>query len=274
MVLYMKNRKAKRTKAYRENLTISLSPSVKEYVRKQKGKHKDGYSGYIESLILQDMQQQAGAQETKAVSAEEVEVRQALKERERLMEIYGSRVYDVEDVIRKGEEWVDGTGYVTIKDWRSYMEQKGIADERGYFDVYAKYCGEQSTDRGETEEFWSNIKKKFKDEKEKEHELRLKQEVALGMTLQEALDKLDAYLKLALDKKVEELIVEGEKIPIEDAYSTVERTRINERIERLRAKFEAKEVSIKDVEAALGLPYNVIYYKVVALLRREGYKFT
>jgi hypothetical protein len=264
----VRNRKAKRAKkAYRGTLTISLSEELIKYLREKKN-----YSGYLASLIRSDMQQQAGAQETNIVSSEEAEIRQALKERDRLLDIYGDRVYDVEDVIRKGEEWVDGTGYVTIKDWRSYMEQKGIADERGYFDVYAKYCGEQSTDRGETEEFWSNIKKKFKDEKEKEHELRLKQEVALGMTLQEAIDKLDAYLKREFDKKVEQLKIEAEKIPFEDAYSTIERKQANERIERLTAKFEAKEVSMKEIVAALSLPYMVVYNKAAPLLRREGYR--
>jgi len=259
--------KIKRTKKVkRATLTISLPD---ELIKKLK--EKPNYSGYIASLVRADFEKEMATPPPPSMSPEEAEIRQALKERDRLRKIYGLKVGDVEYIIRKGGEEVAGK-WVPIPNWHLYMEQKGIEDKRGYFKTYAKYNGEHAA--SEMWELWSDIADKVREEEEKEHELRLKQEVVDGMTLQETMDKLEAYLKRQLDKKVAKIKDEKEKIVVEDALGIMMKTERQKEINRLEERFEAKEVSMKVIVDALGLPYMEVYNKVAPALRREGYSIT
>ena len=265
-----KSKKVKRTKIYRAtHLTISLPDDIAKYVKEQKN-----YSGYIARLIQQDKEKELTAPKPTPASSEELEIRQALKERNRLIQIYGvETISDLEHVINDGGIEDEKGKWQTVKDWAVFMEEKGIIDEKGYFKTYAKY-----QTRSEDIRLWIDLKFQIADENEREHKARLKQEIG-GLTLQEIIDRLDAYLKLRFDKKRKELkteIAEIDGVPDRDLdyNDRIKRDEIHHQIGALQKKLESKEVSMKDLTNALGLPYMEIYNRVAPALRREGYKVT
>ena len=262
-----KRKKVKRLKKIqRGTITLSMPNDLIKELRKRKG-----YSGYVASLIRADMEKQATAKPA-TMTPEEAEIRQALKERKRLVEFYGKdKIYNMEHAISKGEDLIDGK-FVVIEDWRAYMEEKGVKDERGYFKTFEKYRGLKSPP--ELSDQWSDLKEKVGREQDKLRELDLQREMAMGMTKQEILDKLEAYLERQFDEKVEKYRAEAEtlRLKAEDASAFMVIAQINKKIDLLKERFEKREVTMRQVVDALGLPYMVVYNKVAPMIIREGYK--
>lgn len=191
------------------------------------------------------------------MSAEEVKIREALKDRERLIELYGDKIWDVEHAIRHGEEW----------------SPEGIEDKNGYFGIYEKHMGQHSKET--LYDLWHAVQDKVNGEKEKEHEARLKHEVAPSMTLQDAIDKIDVYRRQEYDRKIQKLTDEAKAINMDSEFGAlpfIQRKQIDDQINVLTERFKKKEASYNDIMNALGLPYQEIYNKVAAALRLEGYK--
>ena len=265
MVPDKKRKKVKRLKKIeRATLTISLPDQVKEWVRK-----KENYSAFIASLLKSEMEKEQQV-ETPVVTEEEKEIRKALEERERLLALYGNDVYDVEYAIRKGFD--PDKEMVQVEDWRKYMEAKGVNDRYGYFPAYAKYCGELTPSKHY--DLWMDIKERFEAEMEEQRMKDLEKEVTGGFTKREILDKVAVYRKRQFEQKMKRYEQERAKIlsKAEDASGYVIVEEINKIMTKLKREYDAKGVALKDVLDALGLPYMVVYNKVLAILRREGYK--
>lgn len=252
--------KRKRATIKRTTLTISIPDDLKKKVTAKKG-----YSAYIASLIAAALEKEQSTPQA-VMSPEEREIRNALKERQRLMSLYGDKVYDVEYVIRKGHD-----GNVEVENWHDYRVAKGVEDPNGYFETYEKYQGRSAEEM--LIDLWRDVHAKFRGVEEKEHEAALNSEVANGMTLQEALNKLNSYLKRRLDEKVKKLIDEANSIKDLGfgALSVMEKKEINENIDFLTKRFEDKIIIYADIMNALGLSYADAYQKVAPALRREGY---
>jgi len=249
-----KEKVGKRTKAYRAvtHLTISFPEDLAKELRKQKD-----FSGLLASLYRAHIEKERATPSTPTMSAEEVKIREALKERERLVELYGDKIWDNEHAIRHGEEW----------------SLEGVEDKNGYFEIYEKHMGQHSEEK--LYDLWHNVQDKVNTEKEKEHETRLTREVAPGMTLQDAIDKIDAYRRQKLEGKVQKLTEEAAAINMDSEFGALpymQKTRINEQIKELTERFKKKEASYNDIMNALGLSYQEVYNKVAAALRLEGYK--
>jgi len=264
-----KMKKIKRIKAYRAvtHLTISFPEDLAKELRKEKN-----FSELLASLY-RAYKEQTTTPSTPTMSGEEVEIREALKDRERLAELYGDKIDDVEYVIRKGAEWRAVGDNVAVKDWGVYRAEKDVEDKNGYFEIYEKYMGQHSEER--LYDLWHDVQDKVKAEKEKDHEARLKREVAPGMTLQNAIDKVDAYRQHEYDRKVQKLTEEAKAINMDSEFGALpimQRRQINEQIKELTERFKKKEASYNDIMNALGLPYQEVYNKIAAALRLEGYK--
>jgi len=265
-----KEKIGKRTKAYRTviHLTVSFPEDLAKELRKQKD-----FSALLASLYRAYLEKEQATPSTPTMSDEEVKIRSALKDRERLVELYGDKIDDVEYVIRKGVEWRAVGDNVEVKDWGVYMTKKGIEDKNGYFGIYEKYVGQHSEET--LYDLWTDVAGKFNAEKAKEHEARLKREVAPGMTLQNAIDKIDAYRQRECDRKVQKLTDEAKAINMDSEFGAlpfIQRKQIDDQINVLTERFKKKEASYNDIMNALGLPYQEIYNKVAAALRLEGYK--
>lgn len=193
-----------------------------------------------------------------------------MEERERLLTIYGNNVYDVEYAIRKGFD--PDRDMIEVEDWREYVEAKGINDRFGYFPIYAKYCGELVPEKRYG--LWLDIKERFEKEMEEQRTKDLEREVTGGLTKREILDKVEIYRRRKYEEKMEHYKQERAKVLAEakDASDYMRAEEISNIIFKLKEEFEAKGVTIKDVLGALGLPYMVVYNKILAILRREGYK--
>jgi len=247
-----KRKIGKRTKAYRTvtHLTVSFPEDLAKELRKQKD-----FSALLASLYRAHLEKEQATPSTPTMSAEEIKIREALKDRERLVELYGDKIWDVEHAVRHGEEW----------------NLEGVEDKNGYFEIYDKYMGQHSEET--LYDLWHDIADKFNAEKAKEHEARLKREVAPGMTLQNAIDKIDAYRQQKYDRKVQKLTEEAKAVKeTPDALAYMQRKRISEQINGLTERFKKKEASYNDIMNALGLSYQEVYNKVAAALRVEGYK--
>jgi len=245
-----KEKIGKRTKAYRTvtHLTISFPEDLAKELRKQKD-----FSALLASLFRAHLEKEQATPSTPTMSAEEIKIREALKDRERLVELYGDKIWDIEHAIRHGEEW------------------SRVEDKNGYFEIYEKHMGQHSEEK--LYDLWHDVQDKVNAEKEKEHETRLKREVAPGMTLQNAIDKIDAYRQQKYDRKVQKLTEEAKAVKeTPDALAGMQRKRINEEIKELTERFKKKEASYNDIMNALGLSYQEVYNKVAAALRVEGYK--
>lgn len=261
-----KRKKVKRLKKIqRGTLTISLPEDLIKYLRKRKG-----YSGLIASLVRAHREKEV-TEKPAIMTPEEAEIREALKERERLVELYGKDVvYDVEHVINKLEAYDDRGNMIIVENWHAYMEEKGVEDKRGYFKTFEKYRGYKS----QIGRLWSDVKEKIEHEQETLRELELQREIALGMTLQDILDKLETYLERQFNEKINRYKTEIETLRerATDASSYMEIGQINKKIDGLKERFEKREVTMRQVVDALGLPYMVVYNKVAPMLIREGYK--
>jgi len=239
----------------RENLTISMSHELKEKVTAKKN-----YSGYIVEAINEKLERE----ESIAVSTtntEEVEIRNALKERDKLIESYGNKIFDVERVIRRGEDY----DHIPIEDWRAYMKEHGVVDRNGYFEIYERY---------QDQSIWHDVSLQVTQDKDREHEAWLKHEVAVGITVEEAIKKVEAYRRQELDKKIQEK--KAEKDAIKDDKSGagpyMRRAQIEESIWELNKRFKEKTISYTDIMNALGVKYTEAYNNGAPALRREGYK--
>jgi hypothetical protein len=243
-----RHKKIKRTVTH---LTISFPEDLAKELRKQKN-----YSDLLASLYRAHLEKEQATPSTPTMSAEEVNIREALKDRERFIELYGDdKIYDMEHAIRHGEEW----------------SLEGVEDKNGYFEIYEKHMGQHSEET--LYDLWHDVQDKVNAEKEKDHEARLKREVAPGMTLQDAIDRIDAYRQQKYDRKVQKLTEEAKAVKeTPDALAGMQRKRINEEIKELTERFKKKEASYNDIMNALGLSYQEVYNKVAAALRLEGYK--
>lgn len=256
--------KIKRATVKRASLTFSLPDDLKKKITAEKG-----YSSIIASLI-KDYYEKKDATPQPVISPEEVEIVQALKERERLVASYGDdKIYDVEYVIRKGHD-----GNVEVKNWHDYRVAKDVEDVNGYFEIYEKYQGQHAQET--LIDLWHDVQAKFREDQEKKHEAALNSEVANGMTLQEALSKLNVYLKRRLDEKVKKLIDEANSVKDHGfgALQYMEKSQIQDTIDFLTKRFEEKTIFYADIMNALGLSYADAYQKVAPALRREGYTIT
>jgi hypothetical protein len=107
-------------------------------------------------------------------------------------------------------------------------------------------------------------------------EEQLEKIVTGGMTKREILESVEAYRKQKLEERREVWIEQHEeatqKLDRKNMESIKELERVDESYGEYRQKFEEKEITIKDVLNATGLPYMAVYNKVLALLRKEGYK--
>jgi len=247
-----KEKIGKRTKAYRTvtHLTISFPEDLAKELRKQKD-----FSALLASLYRAHLEKEQATPSTPTMSAEEIKIREALKDRERLVELYGDKIWDAEHAIRHGEEW------------------SRVEDKNEYFGIYEKHMGQHSEEK--LYDLWHDVQDKVNAEKEKEHETRLKREVAPGMTLQNAIDKIDAYRQREYDRKVQKLTDEAKAINMDSEFGAlpfIQRKQIDDQINVLTERFKKKEASYNDIMNALGLPYQEIYNKVAAALRLEGYK--
>jgi len=253
--------KRKHSTIKRATLTFSIPDDLKKKITTEKG-----YSNIISSLI-KGYYEKKDATPQPVMSPEEREIRNALKERQRLTALYGDdKVYDVEYVIRKGHD-----GNVEVENWHDYRVAKGVEDLNGYFEIYEKYTGQHSKD--DLYNLWHDVEAKFRETEEKEHETALNNEVANGMTLQEALDKLNVYVKRRQEEKVKKLIDEANSIKDLGfgALTGMKKREIQEEINVLTKRFEDKKIFYADIINALGLSYADAYQKVAPALRREGY---
>jgi len=245
------------------HLTISFPADLAARLRTEKN-----YSNLLADLYRAHIEKKDATPQA-VKSPEEIEIVQALKERERLIALYDEdKIYDVEYVIRKGRDTDD----VEIANWHDYYIAKGVEDPNGYFVTYEKCQGRHVEET--LMELWHDVKAKFNKEEEKLHETALNREIANGMTLQDALNRMDAYMKHSLDEKIEKLKAEAKEVkdePYAGASTYMERKRINEKIDLLTKRFRDRIIFYGDIMNGLGLSYADAYQKVAPALRREGY---
>lgn len=99
-----------------------------------------------------------------------------------------------------------------------------------------------------------------------------KREVVSGMTEEEILKRMKDYLQSEFSRKEQELKAEIEEARKQKdyAHSTSLREIWLNKLWGSRTFFE--EITIAEIQAALGLPYMTIYNKILPVLRRAGYK--
>jgi hypothetical protein len=244
-------------------MTFSFPDDIAATVNKQKEKSK------FLGMLVREWETKQATTPAATMSPQEVEIREALKKRKRLLQLYGEKITNIEWVIRKGEA-PEGT-MITVKDWHSYMRERGVEDENGYFETYAKYEGESVSDLWE---LWRDVQEKVREEEKVSRERSLLEEITSGMTRQDIIDKIDVYLESKKQEKTAHIMKEINKIDTKkdaDAFDYKEKGELIKDVNRME---NVKEVSVtlKELQKVYGLPYMTIYNKILPILRVEGYK--
>lgn len=161
-----KRKKIKSSKGlikFSRNRTFSFPVDVDQHLDK-----KENMSSYLAELVRADMQKEAAAATTITMTPEEIEIREALKERENAVKDEGEdKVDELENAIMNGRT-------TSIPDtWEHY------------FTVFKKY---HYPSDNELYYVWRGVARKVREEKERQRELYLKEELTGGMTRGEVLD--------------------------------------------------------------------------------------
>jgi len=231
-------------------MTISLPDELKEKLKKE-----ENYSGLIAKLVRKHYAEKEGKEEVSAVSPQELEIRKSVKALKRLPREKQKQLLDVMWVIRKGHD----DQYRPVTDYHIFMQEKGITDEKGIIEVYAR-----------DPELWWDIKHKISEEEEQEHEKRLNTELASNLTLQDVIDTLEQIIEERRNKKLAELREEYDKVSKISGGGE-----ILWQLEKIQAKIDAlttkKIITFQELKTVCPLPDSVIYHKVAPLLRAEGF---
>lgn len=98
-----------------------------------------------------------------------------------------------------------------------------------------------------------------------------KEEVVSGMTEEQIVKRIKEHLGSELLRKDEELKVKIEEARKRGDYATAG-SLADTRLNYLWVGKFTQEITMKEIEAALGLPYMKIWNKILPILRRAGYR--
>jgi len=179
-------------------LTISIPNDVAQYLKSKK------QSEYITELVRADMQRQAVPVQTTTMTAEEVEIREALKLRDALLK-RNPYIANWEDYI------LNKTGNPLT--WESLTD-----DQKRYVEVFQKYNQDTSSD---LYYLWRNVRRQVEEEKEHQRELWLKEELTSGLTRGEILQIIEEYKTPGINRLSISEVVEALGLPYHQVYNKV-----------------------------------------------------
>ena len=98
-----------------------------------------------------------------------------------------------------------------------------------------------------------------------------KQEVASGMTKEEILQRVKEHIKSKFERLDEELKAKRDEARKKGDYSRATQY-AHIRLNKLWGSNFLSEVTMAEIQEALGLPYMTIYNKILPIFRKAGYK--